>query len=143
MRVTFNINREVADYFKDCNLDHLVHNLLDHYDIENLPQMSPSTDRVQREVTVTHPLYITLYKAFGPRSKKVSLGRLLEFAYNMDILTSNPDICKRREPKEDNALENAIKRFRKNLRELVELSNIETITQIIEEELVKWTNCDN
>lgn len=91
MIVTVNMSKEVWTYFKDYLLDDLINCLLEQYDFTNLPAMTPTERKntVERKVNVVDPIYIQLYQAVGPRSKKVSLGRLLEFAYGMDVL-SNP-----------------------------------------------------
>lgn len=85
MIVAVNMSKEVNDYFKGYNLDQVVDTLLDIYDFTTLPQISGKRE-VERKVNVSNELYINLYNTLGPRSKKVSLGRLLEFAYNMDVL---------------------------------------------------------
>jgi len=89
MKITFNVTQEVYDYFSCYDMTQLVDNLLDIYDFTTLPEASPNkTKQVRCEV---HNLtYIAMYNAVGPRSKKVSLARLLEFAFNMDIC-NNPD----------------------------------------------------
>lgn len=85
MIVNVNMSKEVFDYYKDYNLSDVVNTLLEQYDFTILPQTSGIRD-VERKVNVTDPVYIALYNAVGPRSKKISLGRLLEFGYNMDVL---------------------------------------------------------
>lgn len=90
MRVSINMPTRVYDYFKEYDFNDLVDCLLQQYDITAMPQTTVDrNDRVERVVNVTDPTYIQLYNIVGPRSKKVSLARLLEFAYNMDVL-SNP-----------------------------------------------------
>lgn len=90
MRVSINMPTRVYDYFKDYDFNDLVDCLLQQYDITMMPPTTvDKNDRVERVVNVTDPTYIQLYNIVGPRSKKVSLARLLEFAYNMDVL-SNP-----------------------------------------------------
>lgn len=86
MIVAINMSREVYDYFKDYDLSQVADVLLDMYDFTNLPQKQGTRD-VERTITVTNEAYISLYNSLGPRSKKVSLSRLFEFAYNMDILS--------------------------------------------------------
>lgn len=88
MIVSLNMSREVYDYFKNYDLSDVANCLLEQYDITVLPPTSGQRD-VERTVNITDPVYIQLYNAVGPRSKKVSLGRLFEFAYNMDVL-ANP-----------------------------------------------------
>lgn len=88
MRVAVNMSQEVYEYFKNYNLSEVANVLLEQYDFTSLPQTSGLRD-VERVVDITDPVYIQLYKTVGPRSKKVSLGRLFEFAYNMDYLAKS------------------------------------------------------
>lgn len=86
MLVTVNLSKEVSDYFRGYNLDKVADTLLDMYDITNLP---PCTLKryTDKKINVTNELFIQLYESLGARNKKVSLGRLFEFAYNMDVLS--------------------------------------------------------
>ena len=84
--VAVNMSREVYDYYKDYDLSAVANTLMDMYDFTNLPPISGPRE-VERVVTVTNEMYISLYKSLGPRSKKLSLGRLFEFGYNMDVLS--------------------------------------------------------
>ncbi len=86
MLVSFNMSREVFEYFKDFDLSDIANTLLEQYDFTALPPTSGRRD-VERKVNITNPAYIALYNTLGPRSKKVSLGRLFEFAYNLDVLS--------------------------------------------------------
>lgn len=85
MIVNVNMSRAVYEYFKNYDLSQVVNTLLEMYDFTNLPQVLGKRD-VERKVNVSNETYISLYETLGPRNKKVSLGRLLEFAYNMDVL---------------------------------------------------------
>ena len=85
MIVSVNMSREVYDYFKNHNLSDVANTLLQQFDFTICPPTSGIRD-VERKVNITDPVYIQLYNTVGPRSKKVSLGRLFEFAYNMDVL---------------------------------------------------------
>ena len=80
------MSREVYEYFKGHDLSQVADTLLEMYDFTNLPQIQGSRE-VERKVNVSNEAYISLYNALGPRSKKISLGRLFEFAYNMDVLS--------------------------------------------------------
>lgn len=86
MRISANVNEEVYEYFKDCDFDLLVDLLLDSYDHTNLP---PMTGKRYKEllINVTDPYYLEYYKKVGPRSPHVSLGRLLESAYDNKVLS--------------------------------------------------------
>lgn len=85
MLVTVNMSREVYNYFKEYDLSQVVDTLLDMYDFTTLPPLTGKPE-VQRSVDVENEAYVTLYNTVGPRSKKCSLGRLLEFGYTMDVL---------------------------------------------------------
>ena len=85
MLVNVNMSREVHDYFKDYDLDSVADRLLEMYDFTNLPATTGKRYS-ERKVNVSNEAFISLYKSLGPRNKKVSLARLFEFAYNMDVL---------------------------------------------------------
>lgn len=89
MIVSANLSQEVYHYFKDYNLSDVANALLAKYDFTCLPPTSGKRYKEIR-VNITDPVYISLYGTVGPHSKKVSLGRLFEFAYYMDVLSS-PD----------------------------------------------------
>ena len=86
MLVSVNMSREVYEYYKGYDLSTVVDTLLEIYDITNLPPMVGKRE-VERRVNVSNPMYIEMYNRLGARNKKVSLGRLLEFAYNMQVLS--------------------------------------------------------
>lgn len=86
MIVNVNMSREVYDYFKGYDLSQVANTLLEMYDFTNLPQISGAREK-ECKLNITNEYYISLYNTLGPRSKKISLGRLFEFAYNMDVLT--------------------------------------------------------
>lgn len=84
MIVVANLNKEVYEYFEGYDLSAIANYLMEIYDFTALP--ATTGDRYKEvRVEVTHPLYITMYRALGPRSNKVSLARLFEFAYHLDI----------------------------------------------------------
>lgn len=87
MIVRVNMAKEVADYFANYNLDDVVNLLLNEYDFMHLPPYSGRRE-VIRDVNVTNELYLNMYSHYGPHSKKLSLSRLLEHAYNMDCLAT-------------------------------------------------------
>lgn len=85
MLISVNMSLEVYNYFKEYDLSQIADTLLEMYDFTNLPQKSGPREKECR-INVSNEYYISLYKSLGPRSKKVSLSRLFEFAYNMDVL---------------------------------------------------------
>lgn len=86
MIVNVNMSKEVYEYFKDHDLSKVADRLMEMYDFTNLPQITGKRE-VERKINVSNPMYLSLYETLGPRSKKISLGRLFEFGYNMDVLS--------------------------------------------------------
>ena len=86
MLVNVNMSKEVYNYFKGHDLSLVADALLEMYDFTNLPQRQGLRE-IERKVNVSNETYINLYNTLGARSKKLSLGRLFEFAYNMDVLS--------------------------------------------------------
>ena len=86
MFVNVNFSREVYEYFKGHDLNQVANTLLDMYDFTNLPP-TEGKRYTEKKLDITNEAFISLYKTLGPRNKKVSLARLFEFAYNMDVLT--------------------------------------------------------
>lgn len=101
MIVNVNMSREVYDYFKGHDLSKLADALLEMYDFTNLPQRVGPREK-EIKVNVSNEYYISLYNTLGPRSKKLSLGRLFEFAYNMDVLALPRFESMRAEDQNDN-----------------------------------------
>lgn len=85
MLVSVNLSKEVYEYFREYDLSQVVDKLLEMYDFTNLPPIT-GTRYKEVKVNITNTVYIETYNMLGARSKKVSLGRLFEFAYNMDVL---------------------------------------------------------
>lgn len=85
MIVNANMSFEVYNYFKGYDMSQVADALLEMYDFTNLPQRSGPREK-ECKINVSNEYYISLYKTLGARSKKLSLGRLFEFAYNMDVL---------------------------------------------------------
>ena len=83
--VNVNMSREVADYFREYDLSQVANTLLEMYDFTNLPPVQGKRF-AEKQVTVSNASFVELYLLLGPRNKKVSLARLFEFAYNMDVL---------------------------------------------------------
>lgn len=101
MIVNVNMSREVYDYFKGHDLSKVADALLEMYDFTNLPQRVGPREK-EIKVNVSNEYYISLYNTLGPRSKKLSLGRLFEFGYNMDVLTHSRFESMRVEDQNDN-----------------------------------------
>jgi hypothetical protein len=95
------MSREVYDYFKGHDLSKVADALLEMYDFTNLPQRVGPREK-EIKVNVSNEYYISLYNTLGPRSKKLSLGRLFEFAYNMDVLALSRFESMRAEDQNDN-----------------------------------------
>lgn len=89
MIVNANLSKEVYEYYKGHDLSRVADTLLEMYDFTNLPQCGAKIEGTRKEVkiNVSNEYYISLYNTFGARSKKLSLGRLFEFGYNMDVLS--------------------------------------------------------
>lgn len=101
MIVNVNMSREVYDYFKGHDLSKVADALLEMYDFTNLPQRTGPREK-EVKVNISNEYYISLYNTLGPRSKKISLGRLFEFAYNMDVLALPRFESMRAEDQHDN-----------------------------------------
>lgn len=101
MIVNVNMSREVYDYFKGHDLSKVADALLEMYDFTNLPQRVGPREK-EIKVNVSNKYYISLYNTLGPRSKKISLGRLFEFAHNMDVLALPRFESMRAEDQNDN-----------------------------------------
>ena len=101
MIVNVNMSREVYDYFKGHDLSKVADALLEMYDFTNLPQRVGPREK-EIKVNVSNEYYISLYNTLGPRSKKLSLGRLFEFGYNMDVLALSRFESMRAEDQNDN-----------------------------------------
>ena len=103
--VTVNLSREVAEYFKNYDLSKVIDLLLDMFDFTNLPACSLPR-YTYKKVAITNSTYISLYNTLGPKNKMVSLGRLLEYAYNIDVL-SLPRFEQFMQKQEDNTMQKA------------------------------------
>lgn len=128
MNVSLNMSLEVFMYFKDYDMSELADTLLDMYDFTNLPATSGIRDKEIR-VNVTNEAYILLYNTLGARSKKVSLGRLFEFAYNMDVLSLERfEILKKQNT--DNPLKTLLNRAYKALLEAQKFDKSDELKKI-------------
>lgn len=85
MIVNANMSNEVYNYFKGYDMSLVADALIEMYDFTNLPQRTGPREK-ECKINVSNEYYISLYHTLGARSKKLSLGRLFEFAYNMDVL---------------------------------------------------------
>lgn len=87
MRVSTHISREMKEYFAKYNLSGLVNKLLEEVSLMSLPDM---TEPKECEVflDIHSDIYFALRRNFGARSKLISLGKILEYAYKGDILSS-------------------------------------------------------
>ena len=83
--VRANMAQEVFNYFKHLDLNKLCDALLEKYDFMNLPLYSGTRDIV-KNITITNETFIVMYNALGPRSNKLSISRLLEYAYLQEVL---------------------------------------------------------
>ena len=101
MIVNVNMSREVYDYFKGHDLSKVADALLEMYDFTNLPQRTGPREK-EIKVNISNEYYISLYNTLGPRSKKISIGRLFEFAYNMNVLALPRFESMRAEDQHDN-----------------------------------------
>jgi hypothetical protein len=89
MIINANVTTEIAEYYKNYDISAVVDALLDMYDFTNLPQCTIKRDpsnRRELKINVTNTYYLSLYDSLGAHSRKLSLGRLLEFGYSMDVL---------------------------------------------------------
>ena len=87
IEVCANVSGEVAEYYKGYDINRVANALLEIFEFDNLPPMSGKRE-VEYRVIINNEFYENMYKTYGPRSKKVSLGRLFEFGMNMDVLKS-------------------------------------------------------
>lgn len=86
MIVKVSFSKEVLSYFKNYDLDKICDLLLETFDITNLPPCELPR-YTYRTINVNNENFISLSNSLGPWSKKLSLSRLFEFAYNLDFLS--------------------------------------------------------
>lgn len=112
MKICANVPKEVAEYYKNYDLNKVIDILLEQYDITTLPAVDKveKGKRVQLILDITNEEYIATYNFYGPRSTKISLARLLDFGYNMLVL-DNPvfDNTKTQCDKKQNLNSNIVK----------------------------------
>lgn len=114
MIVNANMSFEVYNYFKDYDLSQVANTLLEMYDFTNLPQRAGPREK-ECKINVSNEYYISLYKTLGARSKKLSLGRLFEFGYNMDVLALPRFNGMKLDDKEDNPVPSLLDKAYKTL----------------------------
>ena len=85
MLINANLSMEAYEYFRGHDMSEVANTLLEMYDFTNLPPIQGGRGK-EVKLNITNEYYLSLYVSHGARSKKVSLGRLFEFAYNMDVL---------------------------------------------------------
>lgn len=132
MLVNVNMSKEVFEYFKGHDLSRVADTLMEMYDFTNLPPVSGHRE-VERRINVSNEMYISLYESLGPRNKKVSLARLFEFAYNMDVL-SMPRFEKMRVTKVSNPTRTLVDRAYRALLEAQRYDNsieLKEITKLV------------
>ena len=86
MIVVANMSKDVYEYFKEYDMSDVANTLLDMFDFTNLPATSGERYKEVR-LDIKNEYYISLYQKVGARSKLVSLARLFEYAYNIDVLS--------------------------------------------------------
>lgn len=87
MLINVNMSEETFAYFKGYDLSAVANLLLENLDIMSMPQTSGKLS-VVRKVEVTNPDYLAMVQHYGPRSHRLSLARLFEYAAINDILAS-------------------------------------------------------
>lgn len=133
MLVSVNMSREVYEYYKDYDLSAVVDTMLEIFDITVLPPVVGRRE-VERQVNVSDPAYIDLYNTLGPRNKKVSLARLLEFGYNTQVLSYERFNNMKLDRKPDNPTHRLIDRAYRALLNAQKYDNsveLKTITSLV------------
>lgn len=85
-RIRIAMNDEVYNYFKDINLSSIVDDMLETYNITEIPELSHTVRTHYRDVIVTNPEYLRMRSILGVRDPQVNLSRLFECAYAQDYL---------------------------------------------------------
>lgn len=85
-RIRIAMNDEVYNYFKDINLSSIVDDMLETYNITEIPELSHTVRTHYRDVIVTNPEYLRMRSILGVRDPQVNLSRLFEWAYAQDYL---------------------------------------------------------
>lgn len=85
-RIRIAMNDAVYNYFKDINLSSIVDDMLETYNITEIPELSHTVRTHYRDVIVTNPEYLRMRSILGVRDPQVNLSRLFEWAYAQDYL---------------------------------------------------------
>lgn len=85
-RIRIAMNDAVYNYFKDINLSSIVDDMLETYNITEIPELSHTIRTHYRDVIVTNPEYLRMRSILGVRDPQVNLSRLFEWAYAQDYL---------------------------------------------------------
>ena len=85
-RIRIAMNDDVYNYFKDINLSSIVDDMLETYNITEIPELSHTIRTHYRDVIVTNPEYLRMRSILGVRDPQVNLSRLFEWAYAQDYL---------------------------------------------------------
>ena len=142
MIVSVNMSLEVYNYFKGHDMSKVADALLEMYDFTNLPQKVGAREKECR-LNISNEHYISLYNTLGPRSKKISLGRLFEFAYTMDVLSLPRFETMRDDAQNDDPTPSLIDKAYKALLLAQKYDNSEELRQITDvvynyREVVRW-----
>lgn len=130
MIVSVNMSREIYEYYKDYDLSKVVDTLLEMFDFTMLPATQGKRE-VERRINVSNPAYIAMYRSVGPRSKKVSLGRVLSYGYELDVLSmSRFDELRRTVTDYDNPTYSCLYNAYKHLLEAGKYDKSETLREI-------------
>jgi hypothetical protein len=96
------LHKDRADILKmfGDNLSDVVNKVLDEYDagnidIEDIPECENRQGASRYDVTVTNETYLTMLKTYGPKSKRISLRRILYWFVDNEMYdVLGWDICK-------------------------------------------------
>lgn len=130
MIVSVNMSKDVYEYYKDYDLSKVADTLLEMFDFTALPAATGRRE-IERRINVSNEAYISLYNAVGPRSKKVSIGRLFAYGYELDVL-SMPRFESVRKTTNvfDNPTRTCVKRAYKSLLEAMQYDKSDTLKNI-------------
>lgn len=130
MIVSVNMSKDVYEYYKDYDLSKVADTLLEMFDFTVLPPVVGKRE-IERRINVSNEAYISLYKAVGPRSKKVSLGRLFAYGRDLDVLSMPRfDMIRKTTNVFDNPTRTCIKRAYKALLEAEQYDKSELLRNI-------------
>lgn len=123
VQVTVSMTKETAEYYKQYLRSQqawttFVDKMLERYEIESL---SPTEGEkyTQRTITITNPYFISLYNEFGPKSKKCSIARLLQFGKDIDIFAEEEFLAIKDKPLMSSAKSRKIAALTRVMKELI------------------------